>query len=126
MRRRLQELADVNRKLAEYENRIALMSQEIERLNGALRTRVEELSSWESKFRAVQVENDGLKRAQADMEYRIREEMKVQIGSYESQFIMANRQNEELANRNKEYENKITMLIMEVERLNGNLKNKLD
>lgn len=27
MRRRLQELGEVNRKLAEYENRIALMSQ---------------------------------------------------------------------------------------------------
>lgn len=29
LRRRLQELSEVNRKVSEYENRIALMSQEI-------------------------------------------------------------------------------------------------
>ena len=42
LRRRLSELAEVNRKVAEYENKIALLSQEIERLNGNLRHKVEE------------------------------------------------------------------------------------
>jgi uncharacterized small protein (DUF1192 family) len=40
LKRRLQELSDVNRKVAEYENRIALMAQEIERLNGNLKSKV--------------------------------------------------------------------------------------
>lgn len=41
MRRRLQDLADVNRKLNEYETKIAGMGQEIERLNGTLRGKVD-------------------------------------------------------------------------------------
>jgi len=67
LRRRLQELGDANRKLAEYDNRIALLSQEIERLNTMLRSKVEELSGWESRFRALQQENDGLRRSQGQM-----------------------------------------------------------
>ena len=38
--RRLQELSNANRKIAEYDNKIALLSQEIERLNGVLRGKV--------------------------------------------------------------------------------------
>jgi uncharacterized small protein (DUF1192 family) len=39
------ELSDVNRKISEYENRIVMLSQEIERLNGNLKLRVEESSN---------------------------------------------------------------------------------
>ena len=63
-RRRLQELNDVNRKLAEYENRIALMSQEIERLNNTLRLKVEESNGFEKRVRALEEENDKLRRSQ--------------------------------------------------------------
>lgn len=38
--RRLQELSNANRKIAEYDSKIALLSQEIERLNGVLRGKV--------------------------------------------------------------------------------------
>lgn len=48
MRRRLQELSEVNRKLAEYESRLALLSQELERLTIALKVSGQE--------------NEGLKR----------------------------------------------------------------
>ena len=64
LRRRLQELNDVNRKLAEYENRIALMSQEIERLNNTLRLKVEESNGFEKRVRALEEENDKLRRSQ--------------------------------------------------------------
>ena len=43
LRKRLTELSEVNRKIAEYENKIALLSQEIERLNAMLRTKTDEL-----------------------------------------------------------------------------------
>ena len=43
LRRRLNDLGEANRKIAEYENRIALLTQEIERLNGNLRTKVDEV-----------------------------------------------------------------------------------
>lgn len=37
LKRKLQDLVELNRRLTEYENRIALMSQEIERLNEVLK-----------------------------------------------------------------------------------------
>lgn len=43
--RRLQEITSMNRKIAEYDNKIALLSQEIERLNGLLRVKVEDISN---------------------------------------------------------------------------------
>ena len=70
LRRRLQELTDVNRKLSEYENRIGQMSQEIERLNNALRLKVEESNSYEMRVRALEEENDRLKRNQKEFEYK--------------------------------------------------------
>ena len=72
LRRRLQELGDVNRKVAEYENRIALMSQEIERLNVALRGKMEELSGWENKYITLQQENENLRRNQSQLESKLR------------------------------------------------------
>ncbi len=94
LRRRLQELGDISRKVAEYENRIALMSHEIERLNGNLRNKVEEISNWDKNYRILQQENENLKRAQGDMEMRIREELKLQTNTYESRFLMVNKENE--------------------------------
>ena len=44
-------MTEVNRKVSEYENRIALLSQEMERVNGNLRIKTEEVMSWESRNR---------------------------------------------------------------------------
>lgn len=52
----------MNRKIAEYENRIVLLGQELERLNGSLRVKVEENGNLESRLRAAQQEGDGLRR----------------------------------------------------------------
>ena len=70
MRRRLQELSEVNRKLSEYESRIGQMSQEIERLNNALRLKVEESNGYEKRIRALEDENERLRRAQSEFEYK--------------------------------------------------------
>lgn len=43
-------MVDMNRKLSEYENRIAIMSQEIERLRQDLRNKVENLNQIESRY----------------------------------------------------------------------------
>ena len=56
LKRRLQELSDVNRKVAEYENRIALMAQEIERLGSTLKSKNEEI--------------DGLRKSLNEYEYK--------------------------------------------------------
>ena len=36
MKRRLQDTTTINKKVPEYENKIALLSQEVERLNGII------------------------------------------------------------------------------------------
>ena len=51
MRRRLSDLSEANRKIAEYENKIALLTQEIDRLNGNLRMKSEEVVTWETRGR---------------------------------------------------------------------------
>lgn len=43
-------MVDMNRKLSQYENRIAIMSQEIERLRQDLRNKVENLNQIESRY----------------------------------------------------------------------------
>jgi peptidoglycan hydrolase CwlO-like protein len=53
--RRLQEFGNTNKKIAEYDGKIALLSQEIERLNGVLRGKMEEVSSWESRCHNYEV-----------------------------------------------------------------------
>ena len=45
MRKAVRELSDSNRRIADYESRMALLSQEIERLNTSLRLKLEELNS---------------------------------------------------------------------------------
>jgi uncharacterized small protein (DUF1192 family) len=51
MRRNLRELSDSNRRISDYESRMALLSQEIDRLNGNLRMKTEELASMDGMFR---------------------------------------------------------------------------
>ena len=70
--------------MAEYENRIALMSQEIERLNNALRIKVEESTVFEKKVRSLDDENDQLRRSQNELEYKFTQEWQSKITSYES------------------------------------------
>ena len=62
MKKRLLEVADLNHKLAEYENRIALLSQELERVNGNLRAKVDEVRGLEANNRNLQQEIEILRR----------------------------------------------------------------
>lgn len=52
----------MNRKITEYENRIVLLSQELERLNGNLRVKMEENGNLESRLRTSQQESEGFRR----------------------------------------------------------------
>lgn len=49
--KRLRETTETARRVPEYESKIAMLGQEIERLNGLLRMRGDELTSAESKLR---------------------------------------------------------------------------
>ena len=92
LRRRLNDLGELNRKIAEYENKIALLTQEIERLNGNLRIKVEEVSSWESKHRSLIQETEVLKRRNNEFEVTITQQ-------WESKWTRITQENEELRMR---------------------------
>ena len=150
LRRRLQELGDVNRRLSEYENRIATMSQEIERLNNTLRIKVEESTGYEKRLRSLEDENERLRRSQSEMEYKYSQEWQSKITTYESRIRQFNqdkegteirvkqmaqdnddlrRQLQELSNVSRkvaEYENRIALMSQEIERLNGTLRVKVE
>ena len=50
LQRRLQQLGEVNKKVAEYENRMALLSQEIERLNNVIDQKNNELGHMNNQL----------------------------------------------------------------------------
>jgi predicted nucleic acid-binding Zn-ribbon protein len=78
----------VNRKLAEYESRLALLSQELERLTGALK--------------AASQENEGLRRQLSEMQaHSSNYEMKItqKVTAYETNLSFLQNANEELQKR---------------------------
>ena len=106
-------MSDVNRKVAEYENRIALMAQEIERLNGTLKKKVEENSNFENRLYQLTQEierlngvlkqkvdeNEALRRSQSEWEYKYSQEWQSKITTYESRIRESNMDRENLENR---------------------------
>ena len=54
LNKRLRETTDTARRVPEYESKLAILGQEIERLNGLLRARGDELTSTEGKLRMLE------------------------------------------------------------------------
>jgi chromosome segregation ATPase len=63
LQKRLQELSEVNRRIPDYENKIALMSQELERLNGVIERKNNEIRALGGEIQEAQ-ENVRLSNAQ--------------------------------------------------------------
>ena len=82
LRRRLNDLGEANRKIAEYENRIALLSQEIERLNGNLRSKVEENNQLENNNRFLLQDVETQKRRLSEYEVKVTQEWQSKILVY--------------------------------------------
>lgn len=55
LNRKIQELANANRKITEYDGKIMILSQEIDRLNIILKNKVEEISSLESRTKSYEL-----------------------------------------------------------------------
>ena len=124
MRRRLNDLSEANRKISEYENRIALLSQEIERLNGNLR-------QLENNNRNLVQEVESMRRKNSEYEITIVQEWQMKykkLGSenddLRNELSRCSQDNEELRRRlvelgdvNRkvgEYENRLTLLGQEL------------
>lgn len=68
-----------NETIARYENKIALLSQEIERLNENLRIKVNENSNYEIKSRNFLQEIETLKRKNNEYELTITQEWQTKL-----------------------------------------------
>jgi regulator of replication initiation timing len=74
LKRRLQEAGDLNRKLVEYENKIVLLSQEMERLNVIISNKIEEnqkLSAQNEELRRKVMEFNEVNRRIPEYEQKI-------------------------------------------------------
>jgi len=100
LRRRLRDVEDIQRKVAEYENRIAIMSSEIERLNSTLRSNAEDFKSWEVKY------------------HNLEQDYGRKISNYEQQIRTLTQENEELKRQGSNYNE-------ELKRRNGELEARL-
>ncbi len=87
---------DLARKITEYETRIPMLAQEIERINLVLRTKIEENSNLETRNRNLQQELDGHKKGIADYEFRFSQttqELQTRITTYETKLKQATGEN---------------------------------
>jgi predicted nucleic acid-binding Zn-ribbon protein len=97
-----------------------LLSQELERLNINLKSKVEENSSLEARVRSMQQEIDSLNRKNNEYEFKITQEWQMKVSSFEQKITYYAQENEDLrkrlqefgeANRKvSEYEGRITLL----------------
>ena len=74
------------------------LSQELERVNGNLRLKVEENNSLENRVRSLQQEIDGLRRGGSEFEFKLQEYQST-ISSLEGRLKSANQENDELRRR---------------------------
>lgn len=84
MRRNLQDAGNITRKISEYENKIVVLSQELERLNGNLRNKVDENNNLETAVRNLQQDNERMRKIQSEYEVKYTQEYQVQITTYET------------------------------------------
>jgi chromosome segregation ATPase len=93
MSRRVNDLENSNRKIGEYENALALLSQERERLEMVAKSKVAESSEKEQRIQQLEYENENFKRKTSSLENRMKDvdEMTEKVFAYESRMSkMAN------------------------------------
>jgi chromosome segregation ATPase len=93
MSRRVNDLENSNRKIGEYENALALLSQERERLEMVAKSKVAESSEKEQRIQQLEYENENFKRKNSSLENRMKDvnEMTEKVFAYESRMSkMAN------------------------------------
>ena len=79
MNRKIRELTDANRKIAEYDNKITVLSQEIERLNGILKTKLGEIHNLDEKCRSRDNELASYQRRVQEYETTITRDLQAKI-----------------------------------------------
>ena len=98
LRRRLQELSDVNRKVAEYENKLVIMQQEIERLNGLLRQNEADREKYAREIERL----NGVLKSKTDENSRIEVNYKTVVEEWQTKVTRYQQDNDELRRRLQE------------------------
>ena len=124
-------------KIPEYENRLALMSSEIERLNAILKKKSDEIEDWKGRYTKIEITmNQGqgkdakirelegiLNNMQREIE-RLTAILREKANDADKEKTKRSKLEADLGNarvvemRLKEYENKLALLTSEIERLN--------
>ena len=109
LKRRFQELgSDASKKIGEYENRIALMGQELERLNGVIERKNNEIRALGGEIQEAQ-ENLRLSAAQTS-------KISAELADYRNRFQATNEESET-------YKQKIQKLLSENNQLGDEVRN---
>ena len=101
-----------------------MLSNEIERLNNVLKSKVEESNGYENKNRTLVQENEGIKREMKSIEQKISVEYQTRITTYETKIRQFTQDNEDLKRRVQEmgdmsrklieYENRMGPMAQEI------------
>lgn len=123
LRRRVGELQPLT---AQYEERVNMLSTEVERLNGVLRTKLAELRDVEARWQKAAADADEMRGKLNEWAQKFDRELKARTESIEQRVKLLERENDELRRRVQEYESNISILRQEIERLNVVLKQRVD
>lgn len=125
--------------MATIETQAGQLSREIERLNGVLREKLNEigayqreLTEYKSKFPQLVEENNALKHRFQEVTQQYETQLRSQVTTVESRYTLLTQETEQLKRRNQdleasarkaaEYESRLTMLQPEIDRMNINMQ----
>lgn len=111
LKRRVMELEAAYQQLSNIENRASQLSIEIERLNGVLREKVNEiggyqreLNEYKLKFPQLVEENNSMKLRFQEMGQQFESEFRTQISTMEKKYSVLSQETEQLRRRNNDLE----------------------
>ena len=100
-RRRLRDIKDLEMKISEYENKIAILTQQIERLNMNLKKKLGDADDSQKKYRNIYQDYENAKRRIVELESTI-SEIRIKISTYQQKITVITQENEDIK-RNYEY-----------------------
>ena len=122
MRRNLREHSELSRKIPEYEGKIAVLSNEIKRLNEVLgKYHDETVPGLEEKVRRLSYEGEEYKRRMGEMG-----EMDKNYQELLGRFRIVSQDLDQKERQVLEYETRMSHISSEVERLNNVLRSKVE
>ncbi len=109
---------DNNRKVAEYENRIVLMTQQIQRLNQTFKLKLNEYeNALQTQRNQLEISRREYKQLQINITQKYELETSRKIGMYQQNMSGLNRELQDLRRRVNEYENNLRKKNEEVNQL---------